>query len=227
MAIYKHVGQMLRWTYSGLKTPPVLNAEELFPEYIELVRNFHTLRAEAAHIGQAVGSIPRFHELLPSQAAISANDGKDWRLFVVKSYGHEMARNLLQTPFLARFLQSHPHVISAVYSFLEPGKHIPPHRGPFRGIARYQLCLMCGQGTVAPYLRLADEIHPYHEGSWLLWDDTYVHEVVNDSATWRVALLLDVRRRDLPPVLSVMAACIVSAGHVFCWAQDKKSLISR
>ena len=67
-----------------IKDPPVLNAEELFPEHIELVRNFHALRAEAAHIGQAVGDIPRFHELLPSQAPISANDGKDWRLFVVK-----------------------------------------------------------------------------------------------------------------------------------------------
>jgi len=133
---------------------------------------------------------------MASQTPYSANDQKDWRVFLIKSYGYEIPENAAKTPFLREFTRKHPNVTSAVLSYLEPGKHIPPHRGPFRGIARYHLCLKCEESDPMPYLRLEDEIFHYREGSWLFWDDTFEHEVVNHSPNWRVALLLDVKRTD-------------------------------
>ena len=85
--------------------------------------------------------VPRFHEIMRSQADISANDGRDWRMFILKAYGVEIEQNVERCPTVAALLEQTPEVVSCVLSFLAPGKHIPKHRGPFRGILRFHLML--------------------------------------------------------------------------------------
>ena len=48
---------------------------------------------------------------------------------------------------------------------------------------------------------------PYRlgEGKSLLWDDTYPHEVWNRSGEVRIALLLDVWRKDMPADIALLS----------------------
>jgi aspartate beta-hydroxylase len=163
-------------------------------------------------------SVPRFHEIMPAQAPISANDGKDWRLFILKVYGAEVERNMAACPTLADTLNSSPEVLSASLSFLAPRKHIPRHRGPFRGVLRYQLGLSVPvdtEGRPAAVLSLNDDEHRIGDGQDLLWDDTYPHEVWNNSDEMRVALLLDVRRRHMPMDMRMLSSALIASVGVF------------
>lgn len=158
---------------------------------------------------------------MPAQAEISASDGRDWRMFLLKVYGQDIRSNKAHCPFLSELLAACPDVLSATLSFLAPHKHIPRHSGPFRGILRYQLNLevpLADDGRPGAVLWLAGDEHRLGSGEQLLWDDTYPHEVWNHSEQTRVALLLDVRRPDLPLDLRLLSNAVTkSVGLVARW----------
>lgn len=198
-----------------ITTPPVLDAGTYFPEAARFAAAWPSIRDEALAIAaQRMQAIPRFHDIMPAQASISANDGKDWRLFILKIYGAEVDRNMAACPTLAQAIASSPDVLSASLSFLAPRKHIPRHRGPFRGVLRFQLGLSVpvdADGRPAAVLALNDEEHRIGSGQHLLWDDTYPHEVWNHSDELRVALLLDIRRRHMPMDMRVLSSALIAS----------------
>jgi aspartate beta-hydroxylase len=204
-----------------IDTPPVLDAGKYFPDAVRFVASWQSIRDEALALAERMQNIPRFHEIMPQQAEISANDGKDWRLCLLKVYGTDIDKNMALCPTLSHIISSSPDVLSASISFLAPRKHIPRHRGPFRGVLRYQLGLSVPvdeAGRPAAVLSLNDHEHRIGDGQHLLWDDTYPHEVWNHSDQMRAALLLDVRRRHMPADLRVLSrALIASVGMVARW----------
>ena len=54
--------------------------------------------------------------------------------------------------------------------------------------------------------------HPYRlgNGKWLLWDDTYSHEVWNESDDIRIALFLDIWRPYMPLDMWFMSKAILA-----------------
>ena len=131
---------------------------------------------------------------------------------MLKAYGVEVEKNIAQCPVLAGVVSSSPDVLSASLSFLAPRKHIPRHFGPFRGVLRYQLGLSVpvdGEGRPAAVLALNDEEYRVGSGEDLLWDDTYPHEVWNNSDEMRAALLLDVRRNHMPPDMRLLSRVLI------------------
>ncbi|GLQ98029.1 aspartyl/asparaginyl beta-hydroxylase domain-containing protein [Dyella mobilis] len=201
-----------------ITTPPVLDAASYFPGAANFATAWPAIRAEALAIAASrMQSVPRFHEIMPAQAPISANDGKDWRLFILKVYGAEVGKNMAACPALAQVVSSTPDVLSASLSFLAPRKHIPRHRGPFRGVLRFQLGLsvpLDAEGRPAAVLSLNDQEHRIGDGQQLLWDDTYPHEVWNHSDDMRIALLLDVRRRHMPIDMQVLSHALIASVSV-------------
>jgi aspartate beta-hydroxylase len=204
-----------------IDTPPVLDAGLYFPDAARFVASWQPIRDEAMALAERMQTIPRFHEIMPAQEEISANDGKDWRLCILKIYGTDVEKNMALCPTLGSIVSSSPDVLSASISFLAPRKHIPRHRGPFRGVLRYQLGLSVpvdDEGRPAAVLSLNDHEHRIGDGQHLLWDDTYPHEVWNNSDQMRAALLLDVRRKHMPVDLRVLSrALIASVGMVARW----------
>jgi beta-hydroxylase len=84
--------------------------------------------------------------------------------------------------------------MTAFFSILAPGKHIPDHRGPFNGVLRYHLGLKVPEPAEQCRIRVADEYRHWEEGESLLFDDTYRHEVWNETDGERAVLFMDVRR---------------------------------
>ena len=217
--LYDLSANVVRRLYDArIDTPPVLDAAHYFPDASKFAAAWPALREEAQAIATRLHAVPRFHEIMPAQLPISANDGRDWRVFVLKVYGTNVEKNLAACPRLAQLIAASPDVLSATLSFLAPRKHIPRHRGPFRGILRYQLGLSVpvdAQGQPAAVLTLNDRDYRIGNGEHLLWDDTYPHEVWNHSDEPRVALLLDVRRHYMPADMRLLSrALIASVGMV-------------
>lgn len=204
-----------------IDTPPVLDAGIYFPDAVRFAKAWQAIRDEALAVAARMQAIPRFHEVMPAQTPISAHDGKDWRVYILKVYGTDIDNHLAACPTLAQLIANTPDVLSATLSFLAPRKHIPRHRGPFRGVLRYQLGLSVpvdAQGRPAAVLSLDDQEHRIGNGEHLLWDDTYPHEVWNHSDRMRTALLLDVRRRHMPADMRLLSdALIASVGLVARW----------
>jgi hypothetical protein len=113
-------------------------------------RAWPEIRDEALTVARRLSQVPRFHEIMKEQTAISDNDGRDWRMFILKAYGIANPPNMAICPVLASIAAASPEVLSVSISFLAPGKHIPSHRGPFRGVLRFYLVLSMPLGADAP-----------------------------------------------------------------------------
>lgn len=141
---------------------------------------------------------------LPSLDQVSRGEGsisdQRWKVYLFRFYMIDMENNRSQCPTTSRLIDRVPGMTSAMFSILEPGKHIPPHRGPFSGVIRYHLGLHIPSPAGSTRIRVDNEIRLWEEGKSLLFDDTFVHEVWNDSNDYRAVLFLDVKRRLPRPV---------------------------
>jgi aspartate beta-hydroxylase len=213
-AIYDWSVLALRRIYDRrISGTPVLDSARLFPDAQRFTGQWQQIREEALTVAEDLRNIPRFHEIMIEQASISDNDARDWRMFIMKAYGQPIARNLARCPTLAGLIASSPDVLSASLSFLAPGKQVPAHRGPFRGILRGYLVLSMpkrADGLPAAVLKVDGQEYRLNDGEFMLWDDTFEHEVWNDSAEVRTVLLLDIRRRDLPSGLRILSSGIIA-----------------
>ncbi len=211
--LYDFAIRVLRKLYDRrLRSGAVLESALFFPDAARFTAAWQALRDEALVIARDLERIPRFHDIMREQHAISANDARDWRLFILQAYGVPFPRNLARCPTLAALLATAPDVLSASLSMMAPHKHIPPHRGPFRGILRGYLPLSMPKhpdGSPAAVLTINQQEYRLTDGQFLLWDDTFEHEVLNDSDEVRIVLLLDIRRRHLPPALMYLSSVLI------------------
>jgi aspartate beta-hydroxylase len=200
--IYDRASGLVRKVYEKrIEGPPVLDLDANFPNARMFAAAWREIRDEALAIAGRLESVPRLHEIMREQASISCFDDRDWRVFILKAYGVESPRNMARCPTLSSVLRRTPEVASATLSFLAPGKHIPRHRGWLRCVLRFHLGLSmpsAQDGRPAAVLKIGDCEHRISNGECLLWDDTYPHEVWNDSDEVRIALLLDVWRPGMP-----------------------------
>ncbi len=218
LQLYDRAADAVRAIYDRrIAKPATLDAARYFPNAERFVDRWVDIRREALGIAGMLDRVPRFHDIMPEQADISATDGRDWRMFIMKAYGVAVEKNLQRCPTVAALLDQAPEVVSAVLSFLAPGKHIPEHRGPFRAILRFHLMLsMPRDGTGVPACVMNIDGVPYRlgDGESLLWDDTYLYEVWNHSDKVRIALLLDVWRKDMPADVALLSQTILLATKV-------------
>jgi aspartate beta-hydroxylase len=202
----------------SIATPSVLDTRRYFPNAERFTERWRAIRDESLAAAAELNDIPRFHEIMEAQRDISANDGRDWRMLILKAYGLKVSRNLDRCPTLAALLERTPEVVSCAVSFLAPGKHIPVHRGPFRGIMRFHLMLSmpCDEAGRPACVMEIDSV-PYRlgEGASLLWDDTFPHEVWNRSNEVRAALLLDVWRPGMPLHLNLLSRLCIKLVRIW------------
>ena len=208
---YDLASDVIRRVYERrIDAPAILDTASEFPNAAKFTGAWRDIRDEA--LGVRLGKVPRFHDIMPEQADISANDGRDWRMFVLKAYDMAVPENLARMPVLSRLLAECPEVKSAAISFLAPRKHIPSHRGPFRGIMRFHLGLVIprqADGRPATIMMIDHQEKRITDGEGMLWDDTYPHEVMNNADEARIALLLDVWRPGMPWDMEMLSRLIV------------------
>ena len=97
-----------------------------------------------------------------------------------------------------------PGLNSGFFSILKSGTHIPEHRGVTKGLLTRHLGLQVPQGPIR--MKVGPETVGWREGETLLFDDTWPHEVWNDSDGTRIVLLVQFERTLRQPGRAVARA---------------------
>ena len=178
-------------TQSLVGDEPILDNRN-FPFLPPFTDNWEKIRDEAQAILKFREAVPGFHEISPDQKKISTE--KNWRTFILFGFGDKLEKNCRHAPATAALLEKVPHLQTAWFSILSPGYHIPAHTGVSKGIVRAHLGLLIPKDAEKCRMRVGDRIKVWHPGKIFVFDDTYEHEVWNDTPEERVILLFDFDR---------------------------------
>ncbi|SDA27122.1 beta-hydroxylase [Sphingomonas sp. NFR15] len=169
---------------------PVLDVRD-FAWTAPLRENWRAIRDEALGVALQGDAAPSLATISPDHRAI-ARVGQ-WKSFFLSGYGCAIDENIARCPATAAAVARIPGINTALFSILAPGTHIPDHRGVTKGL------LTCHLGLIVPRdgdvrMRIGDRIVRWAEGETLVFDDTYNHEVWNDTSGTRVVLLIQFAR---------------------------------
>ena len=189
--------RFLRWAgdfqarHSLISTTPVIDNSE-FSWVPQLENSYEDVRKELDRLLEHPEDIPTFHQLSPDQKRISKGD--NWKTFAFYVYGERVDDNCALCPKTAAVLDSLPGMRTAMFSILAPHYHIPPHKGPTRAVIRAHLALKVPTEWEKVWIRVDDQILNWKTGEVMLFDDTYEHEVRNDTDETRAVLFIDIDR---------------------------------
>lgn len=131
------------------------------------------------------------------------NLDKKWKAYFL--YGYEFYNDLNKIYFpvtLSLIKKWEKEITIVMFSTLEPGKHIQPHKGRNFGVIRTQL----GIDIKVPDetgLRVNGEVFILKEMELLTFDDTLEHEAWNYSLSDRTVLIIDTKKK-LPLIYSII-----------------------
>lgn len=192
------IGKKLRHRVSALVARssrvgdrPVFDAAD-FPWIAALEGRWPEIRDEVSALLAHREAIPPLASLSPDHRRI-APAGK-WKSFFLHGYGYRVEENCRRCPVTAALVAKIPGLNSAFFSILEPGTHIPRHRGVTKAIMTAHLGLAVPKNRAACRMQVANEVVHWREGQTLVFDDTFHHEVWNDTDEVRAVLLIQFRR---------------------------------
>lgn len=119
------------------------------------------------------------------------NTDKKWKSVLLYVYSYFNKKEIESFPKLKKLVQKHQHSLNLVlFSTTEAGKHILPHRGSNFGVLRLQI------GIDIKYpndccLRVEDKKVFLKEKEVFIFDDTFTHEIANNSQSYRTVLIID------------------------------------
>lgn len=151
--------------------------------------------------------LPDVHAISPDQRSITSDDR--WKTFFLYGFGKRSAANCARCPITAAALSQVPGLTTAFFSILAPGKHVPPHRGVYKGLLRAHLGLKVPQPDACRMVIDGQTVR-WREGEAFVFDDTHRHEVWNDGDEDRVVLLLDFLR-PLPAPVQLLNRALIAA----------------
>ncbi|MBX3023705.1 aspartyl/asparaginyl beta-hydroxylase domain-containing protein [bacterium] len=161
-----------------------------FPELELLRRNWEAIRDEARALHEA-GHIraTEGHDDVYGNSLFK----KGWRRFYLKWYGDPLASARRLCPTSVALLEQLPRVHAAMFSLVGPRSRLGKHRDPLAASLRYHLGLITPNSDACRIL--VDGVpYAWRDGEGVLFDETYLHWVENDTDESRIVLFCDVER---------------------------------
>ena len=189
-------GHYNRWiehcTPNPLHLTPILPLS-MFPEHKLLEQHTDDIAQEIQeflHFYRA----PSANEASPITFGNSFTDD-GWRLVILKFYNKNYLHIQSHFPKTMQCLkQCGNKVRLAMFSVLLPHHRIASHVGPFRGSMRYHLGLEIPIDRKDCFIEINGHKCHWMRGKSLLFDDTYTHQVYNNTNERRIVLFLDIQR---------------------------------
>jgi beta-hydroxylase len=192
---------------------------ERFPWIAEVEAHSGEIRAELEQVLVDHDALPNFQDISKDQIEITDDDR--WKTLFLYGYGFKADLVTELCPRTTELVEQIPGMVTAMFSILSPRKHIGAHRGPYKGVLRYHVGLIVPEHKEACRIRVGDEIRHWEEGRSMIFDDTYEHEVWNDTDELRAVLFLDVMR-PLPRPDAALNDLIVKAIGISPFIQDAR-----
>ncbi len=165
---------------------------ERFPWVARVEENWEVINEELKGVLADHAALPNFQDISKDQIEITDDDR--WKTFFLYGYGFEAKLGVEMCPRTAALMREIPGMTTAMFSILSPRKHILDHRGPYKGVLRYHLGLIVPERAEDCRIRVGEDLRHWEEGKSMIFDDTFNHEVWNDTDETRVVLFVDVLR---------------------------------
>jgi beta-hydroxylase len=162
----------------------------LFPWSAALESNWSDIRAELDALSGNGGEILPLARVSPDHQRV-ASDGK-WKSFVFEAYGYHVPRNRTLCPRTSELLDQVPGLVLAMFSIMDPGTYVPLHKGVSKALLNGHLGLDVPAGDCR--IEVGGETRGWENGKLLILDDTFPHQVWNNTDERRVVLLMQIRR---------------------------------
>lgn len=179
----------LMYLFSAVPSKPYLDRSK-FPELDVLKNNWQVIREEAMHLFDE-GYIRAAEK--NNDAGFGSFFKKGWKRFYLKWYDKALPSAELLCPKTVELVNSIPNVKGAMFALLPGGSHLNPHRDPFAGSLRYHLGLATPNSD-ACRIFVDGEEYSWRDGEDVMFDETYVHWVKNETDITRVILFCDIER---------------------------------
>src|SRR5205085_8299898 len=183
---------------------------ERFDWVKHIEENWMVIREEAEALLDDRDALANFQEISKDQIEITDDDR--WKTFFLYGYGFKAKLGIEMCPRTAALMREIPGMTTAMISILSPRKHILDHRGPYKGVLRYHLGLIVPKDAEACRIRVGEDVRHWEEGKSMIFDDTFNHEVWNDTDETRVVLFVDVLRPLPSPESEINRAIIKAIG---------------
>lgn len=183
----------------------------LFPWIGRVEGRWREIRGELEGLLDGCRRLPNVQEILEPVGAITADDG--WKSLWLVAMERPFPAVASRCPRTMEVLRAIPGMTNAFFSMLAPGKHLPAHRGAYNGLLRFQLGLIVPQPAEECWIRVGSRVLSWQEGRGIVFDDTYNHEVRNDTAGPRAVLFVDFARPLHSPFEQLNRALLAAGRH--------------
>lgn len=147
-----------------------------------------------------------------------ASDGK-WKSFVFEAYGYHVPRNRALCPRTAELLDQVPGLVLAMFSIMDPGTYVPLHKGVSKALLNAHLGLDVPPGDCR--IEVGGETRGWDNGKLLILDDTFRHQVWNNTGETRVVLLMQIRR-PVRPLARLLGSAFLTGVRWTGYIQDPR-----
>jgi ornithine lipid ester-linked acyl 2-hydroxylase len=178
--------QNLKWAKLG---NPCVYDTASFSWVAGVEGEWRAVRDELVRVLSRKADLPNVQDLTTDAASISSDEG--WKIFPFVAYGVRSQLNIERCPETWRLVRRIPGLRTAMFSILDAGKRIPPHRGPYNGVLRLHLGLVVPGPSENLGIRVGSNRCQWHEGRVLIFDDAYEHEAWNETDRIRAVLFVD------------------------------------
>ncbi len=208
---------------------PIMDLAQ-FPELEEIREHWQTIQAEALALKEqnVFDTINQPGEAAHYDVGFRTFHKYGWRKFYLKWYGynHESAKRLC--PKTVEILNKAKSVNGAMFSILPPGAQLTRHLDPFACSLRYHLGLATPNSDDC-FISVDGQTYSWRDGDALLFDETYIHYVRNDTDQHRLILMCDVDRPMLLPgrLFNALYKIFMRVSLVPNTAEDKRGAASK
>lgn len=156
--------------------------KEIHQEYKDFVKKYH--------------SPALFKKQIDKNGEIDINE--KWKSIILYVYGKE-TEYAKYFPKTMKLLKKTPSTL-AMFSVMESGAVLVPHKGVYSGILRYHLGLKVPKDYKNCMIGIKDKsgketIMNWEEGKDMYFDDMYTHWVKNNTDESRVILFVDIKKK--------------------------------
>ncbi|KAL9921579.1 aspartyl beta-hydroxylase isoform 1-T2 [Glossina fuscipes fuscipes] len=195
LKLFPSIYQRSLYNEPGLKAQPFWSKNETGYQafFHKLEQNWLAIKAEGLNILSKEGYFIDESENLKDQG--------DWKQFELYARGQQIYRNCLKAPITCSLIEEFPVARQCrrgqvKFSIMHEDTHVWPHCGPTNCRLRAHLGLVVPEGARSR-LRVAEEESTWHEGKFLIFDDSFEHEVWHNGTGIRLVLIVDVWHPDL------------------------------
>ncbi|RWE17084.1 MAG: aspartyl/asparaginyl beta-hydroxylase domain-containing protein [Mesorhizobium sp.] len=227
--IFSPLNCVLYMTTRPQGAKPVLDPAD-FPELEPLRQNWRTIREEGLELLRQ----DYFNAAKRPGTAGTYDVGfrtffkYGWSRFYLNWYGyqHHSARRLC--PRTVEILQKIPSVQGAMFAYLPRGAQLTRHADPVAASLRYHLGLATPNSD-ACFINVDGRTLSWRDGEALMFDETYLHFVRNDTDCDRLILMCDVKRplNPLGAAFNFFYRALTRASVVPNTPEDRRGMANR